>query len=112
MCFIIHSFITGPAVVPGYFSVETDSVVLVLNGREEGKISYATQWLHYAQTLVQTHKVQHVAMVLLGSEQCRNEWISPYLKNKGGFVNLLFVIYDSPLVNEEDIFQWPLGVAT
>ncbi|XP_066490108.1 ribitol-5-phosphate xylosyltransferase 1 isoform X2 [Tiliqua scincoides] len=106
------SFITGPAVVPGYFSVETDSVVLVLNGREEGKISYATQWLHYAQTLVQTHKLQHVAVVLLGSEQCRNEWIYPYLKNNGGFVDLLFVIYDSPLVNEEDIFQWPLGVTT
>ncbi|XP_053261707.1 ribitol-5-phosphate xylosyltransferase 1 isoform X1 [Podarcis raffonei] len=106
------SFITGPAVVPGYFSVEADNVVLVLNGREEGKISYATQWLHYAQTLVQTHKLQHVAVVLLGSEQCKNEWISPYLKRYGGFVDLLFVIYDSPLVNEEDIFHWPLGVAT
>ncbi|XP_062990013.1 ribitol-5-phosphate xylosyltransferase 1 [Elgaria multicarinata webbii] len=103
------SFITGPAVVPGYFSVEADNVVLVLNGR---KISYATQWLLYAQTLVQTHKLKHVAVVLLGSEQCRNEWIYPYLKNYGGFVELLFVIYDTPLVNEENIFQWPLGVAT
>uniref|UniRef100_A0A6J0T305 Ribitol-5-phosphate xylosyltransferase 1 n=1 Tax=Pogona vitticeps TaxID=103695 RepID=A0A6J0T305_9SAUR len=106
------SFITGPAVVPGYFSVEADNVVLVLNGREEGKISYAIQWLHYAQTLVQTRKLQHVAVVLLGNEQCRNEWIYPYLKNYGGFVDLLFIIYDSPLVNEENIFQWPLGVAT
>uniref|UniRef100_A0A8D0DRR6 Ribitol xylosyltransferase 1 n=1 Tax=Salvator merianae TaxID=96440 RepID=A0A8D0DRR6_SALMN len=108
----LFSFITGPAVVPGYISVETDNVVLVLNGREEGKISYATQWLHYAQALVQTRKLQHVAVVLLGSEQCKNEWISPYLKRYGGFVDLLFVIYDSPLVNEEDVFQWPLGVAT
>ncbi|XP_042325968.1 ribitol-5-phosphate xylosyltransferase 1 [Sceloporus undulatus] len=106
------SFITGPAVVPGYFSVEAENVVLVLNGREEGKISYATQWLHYTQTLVQTRKLRHVAVLLLGSEQCRNEWIYPYLKNYGGFVDLLFVIYDSPFVNEENIFQWPLGVAT
>ncbi|XP_053108087.1 ribitol-5-phosphate xylosyltransferase 1 [Hemicordylus capensis] len=106
------SFITGPAVVPGYFSVEADNAVIVLNGREEGKISYATQWLHYAQTLVQTHKLQHVAVVLLGSEQCSNEWIYPYLKKYGGFVDLLFIIYDSSLVNEEDVFQWPLGVAT
>ncbi|XP_054844939.1 ribitol-5-phosphate xylosyltransferase 1 [Eublepharis macularius] len=106
------SFITGPSVVPGYFSVESANVVLVLNGREEGKISYATQWLHYVQTLVQTRKLQHVAVVLLGNEQCRNEWIYPYLKNYGGFVELLFLIYDSPMVNEEDIFQWPLGVAT
>ncbi|PKU48521.1 transmembrane protein 5 isoform x1 [Limosa lapponica baueri] len=106
------SFITGPSVVPGYFSVEAENVVLVLNGREKAKITYATQWLHYAQTLIQTHKIQHVAVVLLGNEQCNNEWIQPYLKRHGGFVNLLFVTYDYALVNEEDIFQWPLGVAT
>uniref|UniRef100_A0A8D0GVB5 RXYLT1 N-terminal domain-containing protein n=1 Tax=Sphenodon punctatus TaxID=8508 RepID=A0A8D0GVB5_SPHPU len=33
------SFITGPAVIPGYFSVEADNVVLVLNGREQIKIT-------------------------------------------------------------------------
>ncbi|NXV42099.1 RXLT1 xylosyltransferase, partial [Uria aalge] len=66
------SFITGPSVVPGYFSVETENVVLVLNGREKAKITYATQWLHYAQTLIQTHKIQHVAVVLLGNEHYRN----------------------------------------
>ncbi|XP_070611722.1 ribitol-5-phosphate xylosyltransferase 1 isoform X2 [Erythrolamprus reginae] len=106
------SFITGPSVVPGYFSVEAETVILILNGREEGKISYATQWLNYAQTLMQTHKLQHVAVVLLGNERCKNEWIYPYLKSYGGFVELFFLIYDSPIVNEEDIFQWPLGVAT
>ncbi|XP_075284284.1 ribitol-5-phosphate xylosyltransferase 1 isoform X1 [Opisthocomus hoazin] len=106
------SFITGPSVVPSYFSVEAENVVLVLNGREKVKITYATQWLHYAQTLLQTHKIQRVAVVLLGNEQCNNEWIQPYLKRHGGFVNLLFVTYDYALVNEEDIFQWPLGVAT
>lgn len=112
MCFVVYSFITGPSVIPGYFSVEAETVVLILNGREEGKISYATQWLHYAQTLVQTHKLQHVAVVLLGNEQCKNEWIYPYLKSYGGFVERFFLVYDSPIVNEEDIFQWPLGVAT
>ncbi|XP_077689671.1 ribitol-5-phosphate xylosyltransferase 1 isoform X2 [Eretmochelys imbricata] len=106
------SFITGPAVVPGYFSVEAENVVLVLNGREEAKITYATQWLNYAQTLIQTRKLRHVAIVLLGSEQCNNEWIHPYLRRHGGFVELLFVVYDCTWVNEEDIFQWPLGVAT
>lgn len=112
LCFGFHSFITGPSVVPGYFSVEAENVVLVLNGREKAKIAYATQWLHYAQTLIQTHKIQRVAVVLLGNEQCNNEWIQPYLKRNGGFVNLLFVTYDYVLVNEEDVFQWPLGVAT
>ncbi|KAM4901117.1 ribitol-5-phosphate xylosyltransferase 1 [Sylvia borin] len=106
------SFLTGPSVVPGYFSVEAEHVVLVLNGREPAKVAYATQWLHYAQTLMETRKIQHVAVVLLGNEQCNNAWIQPYLKRNGGFVNLLFVTYDYAFVNEEDIFQWPLGVAT
>ncbi|RMC10006.1 hypothetical protein DUI87_12799 [Hirundo rustica rustica] len=106
------SFLTGPSVVPGYFSVEAEHVVLVLNGREPAKIAYATQWLHYAQTLMETRKIQHVAVVLLGNEQCNNAWIQPYLKRNGGFVNVLFVTYDYAFVNEQDIFQWPLGVAT
>uniref|UniRef100_A0A8C5NWP6 Ribitol xylosyltransferase 1 n=1 Tax=Jaculus jaculus TaxID=51337 RepID=A0A8C5NWP6_JACJA len=107
-----YSFITGPAVVPGHFSIEVNNVVLVLNGREKSKISYATQWLLYAQNLVQTQKLQHLAVVLLGNEHCDNDWITRFLKRNGGFVELLFIIYDSPWVNDVDVFQWPLGVAT
>ncbi|XP_026355903.1 ribitol-5-phosphate xylosyltransferase 1 isoform X2 [Ursus maritimus] len=107
-----YSFITGPAVVPGYFPIDVNNVVLILNGREKAKIFYATQWLLYAQNLVQTQKLQHLAVVLLGNEQCNNEWINQFLKRNGGFVELLFIIYDSPWVNDVDIFQWPLGVAT
>ncbi|XP_043944249.1 ribitol-5-phosphate xylosyltransferase 1 isoform X2 [Protopterus annectens] len=108
----IWDFFTGPAVAPGHISLSADCVVLVLNGREEGKVAYATKWLQYAETLIQTQKLHHVAVVLLGSEQCDNEWIQPYLRRQGGFVDLLFLVYDSAWVNEEDIFQWPLGVAT
>ncbi|KAM8800338.1 ribitol-5-phosphate xylosyltransferase 1 isoform 2-T2 [Rhynchonycteris naso] len=107
-----YSFITGPAVVPGYFSVDVSNVVLILNGREEAKVSFATQWLLYVQNLVLTQKLQHVAVVLLGNEHCNNEWINQFLKRNGGFVELLFIIYDSPWINDMDVFQWPLGVAT
>ncbi|XP_034500053.1 ribitol-5-phosphate xylosyltransferase 1 isoform X2 [Ailuropoda melanoleuca] len=107
-----YSFITGPAVVPGYFPIDVNNVVLILNGREKAKVFYATQWLLYAQNLVQTQKLQHLAVVLLGNEHCNNEWINQFLKRNGGFVELLFIIYDSPWVNDADIFQWPLGVAT
>ncbi|XP_023080877.1 ribitol-5-phosphate xylosyltransferase 1 isoform X3 [Piliocolobus tephrosceles] len=107
-----YSFITGPAVIPGYFSVDVNNVVLILNGREKAKIFYATQWLLYAQNLVQIQKLQHLAVVLLGNEHCNNEWINPFLKRNGGFVELLFIIYDSPWINDVDVFQWPLGVAT
>lgn len=96
----------------GHIPLDTDSVVLVLNGREQQKISYSIQWLQHVQTLVQAHTISKVAVVLLGSEQCTNEWISPYLKRSGGFVDLLFLVYDSPWINDKDVFQWPLGVAT
>ncbi|XP_070803184.1 ribitol-5-phosphate xylosyltransferase 1 isoform X4 [Pituophis catenifer annectens] len=109
------SFITGPSVVPGYFSVEAETVVLILNGREEGKIAYATQWLHYAQTLMQTHKLQHVAVVLLGNEQCKNEWIYPYLKSYGGWIpqetNESLQNYQNALL-ESDLTLCPVGVNT
>ncbi|XP_020382908.1 ribitol-5-phosphate xylosyltransferase 1 isoform X3 [Rhincodon typus] len=106
------SFCTGPTAVPGNIPLDTENVVLVLNGREEEKIKFATQWLHYVQTLLQTNKLQHVAVVLLGNEKCENDWIEPYLKKHGGFIDLIFLVYDSPWVNEEDVYQWPLGVAT
>ncbi|XP_056622333.1 ribitol-5-phosphate xylosyltransferase 1 [Triplophysa dalaica] len=109
---INFSFYTGPAVVQGHISLDTDSGVLVLNGRVQQKISYSIQWLQYVQGLVQAHSLSRVAVVLLGNEQCNNDWISPYLKRNGGFVDLLFLVYDSPWVNNKDIFQWPLGVAT
>ncbi|CAB1322965.1 unnamed protein product [Coregonus sp. 'balchen'] len=38
--------------------------------------------------------------------------VSTYLRRHGGFVDLLFLVYDSPWVNDKDVFQWPLGVAT
>ena len=111
-CFVFDSFITGPAVVPGSFSIDVNNVVLILNGREKAKVFFATQWLLYVQNLVQTQKIQHVAVVLLGNEHCNNEWIKQFLKRNGGFVELLFIIYDSPRINDVDVFQWPLGVAT
>ncbi|XP_015226614.1 PREDICTED: transmembrane protein 5 isoform X2 [Cyprinodon variegatus] len=89
-----------------------NSLVLVLNGREQQKVSYSMRWLEHVQALVQSNTVSHVAVVLLGNEQCNNDWIAPHLKRNGGFVDLLFLVYDSPWVNDKDVFQWPLGVAT
>lgn len=106
------SFYTGPAVVQGHVPLDMNSLVLVLNGREQQKVSYSTRWLEHVQSMVRSRTVSHVVVVLLGNEHCNNEWIGPYLKRNGGFVELLFVVYDSPWVNDKDVFQWPLGVAT
>ncbi|XP_055468083.1 ribitol-5-phosphate xylosyltransferase 1 isoform X2 [Psammomys obesus] len=61
---------------------------------------------------MQTQKLRHLAVVLLGNEYCDNDWIMQFLKRNGGFVDLLFITYDSPWINGADVFQWPLGVAT
>lgn len=98
--------------VQGHVPLDMNSLVLVLNGREEQKVLYSTRWLKHVQALVQSRTVSHVAVVLLGNEQCDNDWIAPHLKRNGGFVDLLFLVYDSPWVNDKDVFQWPLGVAT
>ena len=111
-CLSVFSFYTGPAVVQGHVPQDMNSLILVLNGREQQKVSYSTRWLEHVQAMVQSHTVSHVAVVLLGNEHCNNNWISPYLKRNGGFVDLMFLVYDSPWVNDKDVFQWPLGVAT
>ena len=98
--------------VQGHVPLDMNSLVLVLNGREPQKVSYSTRWLEHVQALVKSRTVSHVAVVLLGNEHCHNDFIGPYLKRNGGFVDLLFVVYDSPWVNDKDVFQWPLGVAT
>ncbi|XP_061677964.1 ribitol-5-phosphate xylosyltransferase 1 [Syngnathoides biaculeatus] len=109
---IDFSFYTGPAVIQGHVPLDMNSLVIVLNGREEQKVAYSTRWLEHIRALVQSHTVSHVAVVLLGNEHCNNDWMGPYLKRHGGFVDLLFLVYDSPWVNDRDVFQWPLGVAT
>ncbi|KAJ9583399.1 hypothetical protein L9F63_022265, partial [Diploptera punctata] len=52
-----------------------------------------------------------VAVVLLGNEKCDNDWILPYVRSQGGLVNVVFLVYDSPLVDNVQFYQWPLGVA-
>ncbi|KAK3100987.1 hypothetical protein FSP39_000027 [Pinctada imbricata] len=51
-------------------------------------------------------------MVLLGDEQCNNDWIKPYLRRNGGLIQFVFLVYDSTEIDNEVFYQWPLGVAT
>ena len=110
--FFVYSFYTGPAVIQGHVPLDTDSVVLVLNGQEQQKIPCATRWLQHIQTLMWVDAVNCLAVVLLGSKRCTKDWINIYLRRHGVFVDLLFLVYGSPWVNDKDVFQWPVGVAT
>ena len=95
--------------VPGKVPHDTQNLVLVLNGREQAKIDFATMWLDYLHNLP---LLKNVAIVLLGNEQCNNKWLYKYLVKYGGPVKFVFIVYDSPEVDDQNFYQWPLGVAT
>ncbi|XP_041350136.1 ribitol-5-phosphate xylosyltransferase 1-like [Gigantopelta aegis] len=109
----IHSikfrFRTGPGVIPSKVPRDTENLVLVLNGRETSKIDFAKLWLDFLPTLP---NLKNAAVIILGNEQCRNDWLKPYLRSKGGPVKLFFLTYDSPDIDNTDFYQWPVGVAT
>ncbi|CAL1531342.1 unnamed protein product [Lymnaea stagnalis] len=66
-------------------------------------------WLELLPTLPH---LRNAAVVLLGSEVCDNSWIHPYMSFNGGPLKFVFLVYDSPEVDNVHFFQWPLGVAT
>ncbi|XP_022659656.1 UDP-D-xylose:ribitol-5-phosphate beta1,4-xylosyltransferase-like isoform X2 [Varroa destructor] len=100
---------TGPGIAPQTAPSDVEYLILVLNGRSKDKISFARLWLDYLDNYP---RLQHCIVILLGDEQCRNEWITRYMRSRGGKVDAAFIVYDSGLVDDHEFFQWPLGVAT
>jgi hypothetical protein len=101
-------FRTGPGIIPQTVPKNSQNVILIINGRAQEKIKFAEMWLKSLQLLPD---VKNIAVILLGNEQCNNNWLLPYMVKQGGLVNIAYIIYDIP--NQSDvIFQWPLGVAT
>ncbi|XP_055336316.1 ribitol-5-phosphate xylosyltransferase 1-like isoform X1 [Paramacrobiotus metropolitanus] len=101
-------FRTGPALAATE-TITEPHVVLVVNGRTEGKVLRARQWL---EVTARSPLVENVGLVLLGNEQCNNEWLLWYLESSKYKIRVVFIVYDSTLVDGKRVFQWPLGVAT
>ena len=95
--------------VPAKVPQDTRYLVLVLNGREPSKVEYSQMWLDYLPRLP---NLQRTVVMLLGNEKCNNSWIHKYLARNGGHVWAVFLVYDSPEIDNKVFFQWPLGVAT
>ena len=73
------------------------------------KVDFAKMWLDFLPSLP---RLRNAAVLLLGNEQCRNAWVKPYLTAPGSRLRSVFLVYDSPLVDNVQFYQWPLGVAT
>eukprot|EP00112_Aurelia_sp_Birch-Aquarium-sp1_P002874 Seg1319.10 transcript_id=Seg1319.10/GoldUCD/mRNA.D3Y31 product="Ribitol-5-phosphate xylosyltransferase 1" protein_id=Seg1319.10/GoldUCD/D3Y31 len=102
-------FQTGPMITPKTVNTDAKNVVLVINGREPKKIEFSVSWL---EEIRKFRHLKNVAVILLGNEQCENDWLMTYMVNKGGFIKFAFIVYDIPYVDNKIFFQWPLGVAT
>lgn len=103
------TFRTGPGVLPDQAPKDTENLLLVLNGREPEKVDFAVSWL---RSLHNFPDLQNVGLVLLGNEKCNNSWLQPFLHYNGGRVKFVFLVYDSPEIDDVTFYQWPLGVAT
>lgn len=99
-------FRTGWGVQPHTVPQDARHVVLVLNGRTPEKIATARAWL---DALDRLPRLAAAGIVLLGTEQCNNSWLHAYLPR----LAFVFLVYrDVTLVDDQRVFQWPLGVAT
>ncbi|XP_021922540.1 transmembrane protein 5-like [Zootermopsis nevadensis] len=99
---------SGPGIIQTTVPSDVQYLVLVLNGRSEEKIMSSKMWLDY---LPLYQNLKKLAVVLLGNERCDNNWILPYVRSRGGRIDLVFLVYDSPLIDNVEFYQWPLGVA-
>lgn len=92
------------------------NTLLVLNGRSNENIQKSMIWLNHIKSLIASDDFirdrLNLILLMLGHEYCFNAWIKPYLKSNGGFVKALLIVYDWKEVDDQEVFQWPLGVAT
>lgn len=85
------------------------NLILVLNGRTKSNVEIAESYLNQISKF--KNKL-NLVVILLGNEYCFNDWIKKHLKINDGPIDLMFVVYDWKSVDNLNIFQWPLGVAT
>lgn len=84
------------------------NLILVLNGRTKANVQTSEAYLNELYQFKESGL--QLGVVLLGNENCFNAWIKPNLN--AGLVRFLFVVYDWQQVDNVNVFQWPLGVAT
>lgn len=106
---ITFNYFSGPGYIQTTLPQNVRYLILVLNGRTFENSIKAREWLDY---LYRLQSLRKLAVFLLGNENCEDIWIVKYLKSKGGIIDVLYIVYDSPLVDDKEVFQWPLGVAT
>lgn len=102
-----YNFNYGALPLTTTFHGSDGNVVLAVNGRDEKVQHHARTWITSA---LDSPNLKNLALVVLGEETCTNDWLTEYLDFD--VIKVIFMVYDSPLIDEKRIFQWPLGVAS
>ena len=100
---------SGPYLTLGTCNKNAENLIIILNGREEGKVNKARAWLDSLLNTRKFPKLKNLGIIMLGNEACKNSWLEKFLENE--ILKFLFVVYDIK-TDSEKVFQWPLGVAT
>lgn len=86
------------------------NIVLVIDVSSQLKRSKEEKWLN---NMLLLYPPKSIFLVILGDNACgNNEWLVPYLSSNGGPVNAAFMVWGSFLTDHNEVYQWPLGVAT
>ena len=106
----IHmNYKSGPSLTLGTCNKNIKNLVIILNGREPGKIDKAKAWLDSLLSLKKFPNLKNLGIIILGNEACENGWLEKYLA--ATVLKFVFTVYDIK-TDSEKIYQWPLGVAT
>ncbi len=103
---INFTFQSGKSEIISY----SPNLVLIIDGSSQLKREKEKMWL---DDILISHTPKTLFLVILGDHDCsKNQWIIPYLSSNGGSIDAVFIVRNKLITDENEIFQWPLGVAT
>ncbi|XP_057373597.1 ribitol-5-phosphate xylosyltransferase 1-like [Daphnia carinata] len=86
------------------------NIVLVIDGSSQLNQKKEELWLN---NMLLFRPPKSLFLVILGDNACDdNQWIVHYLSSNGGPISAAFMVRSSFLADEDEVYQWPLGVTT
>ena len=103
---VTFTFQSGKSEISSYSS----NLVLIIDGSSQLKQKKEEMWLN---DRLNSHTPKTLFIVILGDHNCtNNQWIIPYLSSNGGSIDAVFIVRDPFIKDDNEVFPWPLGVAT
>jgi len=108
---LILKYLTGPYLQTVTANKKVVNLIIILNGREGGVVTKSKVWLDALLDENIFPSLRNLAVLMLGDERCNNDWLIDYYRQQKKF-KFIYSVYDIPMYENVNLFQWPLGVAT